>query len=201
MNFWDLSDGTSAVDTGTAFEVGGGEPIPNDTGTISAIEEAKWDGPNEDELSGHAPDEWVELKWRVLKPEAYANRVVFQKVKVFGTSRCKDRTATADKHKRMLMAIDANAGGHLRKVSGKPTDEDLMRCLVGKTMATKVMLWKMTGNDGKERQGNWVSAVAPAKGGGSAAKPSPRPASPPPQQAAPASPPVTDDGYNDDIPF
>ena len=199
-NFWDLSDGTSAIETGTEFAVGGNqEPIPNDTGTISAIEEVKWDGPREDELSGQAPDEWISIRWRVLKPEAYANRVVFQKVKVLGTSRCKDRAATADKHKKMLMAIDANAGGCLRKVAGKPTDEDLMRCLVGKMMATKVMLWKMTGNDGQERQGNWVSAVAPAKGGGGgAAKPAPRPASPPPQQAAPAP-----DGYDgdDDIPF
>ena len=181
-NFWDLNDGTSAVNTDGNFDAGGGdfEPIPNDTGAIAAIEEAKWDGAE--------GDDWISIRWRIARPEAYANRVVFQKVKVFGTFRDKDRKATGDKAKRMLAAIDANAGGCLRKVDGQPSDEDLMRCLSGKMMAIKIMVWKMV-IDGQEKSGNWVSAVAPAKGGAKPAAVAPKPAAPPV------------DSFDDSIPF
>ena len=53
-----------------------------------------------------------------MKPDEFAKRVIFQKVKVFGTSRDKDPQATADKAKRMLAAVDQNAGGKLTKVQG-----------------------------------------------------------------------------------
>lgn len=156
MSFWDLNDG-GTVDNGAEYEMQGGdlEPIPANTGCIAAIEEAKWD-----EFEG---DRYISLKWRVAKPGAYNNRVIFQKVKVYGTSRDKDPEATSDKAKRMLAAIDTNAGGKLMKVEGEPTDQDLMTALMGKMMAIKVMVWKME-IDGEKRSGNWISAVAPAKG-------------------------------------
>lgn len=187
-NFWDLNDGTSAVNTDGNFDAGGGdfEPIPNDTGAIAAIEEAKWDGKD--------GDDWISIRWRIARPEAYANRVVFQKVKVFGTSRDKDRNATADKAKRMLAAIDANAGGCLRKLEAMPGDEDLMRCLSGKMMAIKIMIWKMK-TDGEERVGNWVSAVAPVKGQKQHSQPTPKPA------PKPAATETTAGFSEDDIPF
>lgn len=155
-NFWDLNEGGSATGSGE-FEMGGGDmtPIPSNTGCIAAIEEAKWD-----EYDG---DRFISLKWRVMKPDEYAKRVIFQKVKVFGTSKDKDPKATADKAKRMLAAIDSNAGGKLMKVQGEPSDMDLMSALVGKTMAIKLQVWEMEIN-GEEKSGNWVSAVAPAKG-------------------------------------
>lgn len=156
MSFWDLNDG-SQIENNGSFEMGGGdiEPIPNNTGCLGAIEEAKWDE--------YEDDRYISLKWRVMKPDQYGNRVIFQKVKVFGTSRDKDPKATADKAKRMLAAIDANAGGKLRNVKGEPTDMDLMSCLVGKVMAIKVMVWEMETN-GEKKRGNWISAVAPSKG-------------------------------------
>ena len=183
-NFWDLNDGTSAVNNDGNFDAGGGdfEPIPSDTGAIAAIEEAKWDGAE--------GDDWISIRWRIAKPDAYANRVVFQKIKVLGTSRDKDRKATGDKAKRMLAAIDANAGGCLRKIDTMPGDDDLMRCLSGKMMAIKIMIWRMT-IDGQEKSGNWISAVAPAKGGAKPAAVAKKPA---------AAPPVDSFGEGD-IPF
>lgn len=181
MSFWDLNDGTQAQSE-SSYEMEGGNlaPIPANTGCIAAIEEAKWD-----EYEG---DRYISLKWRVMKPQEYSNRVIFHKIKVYGTNRDKDPKATADKAKRMLAAVDANAGGKLMKVKGEPTDTDLMSALVGKMMAIKVQVWKMTKDDGEKMEGNWISAVAPSKG---AAKKEPEP-EPTPDLA---------DDFDDDIPF
>ena len=173
MSFWDLNDGSKAEGDST-YEMEGGnfEPIPANTGCIAAIEEAKWDSYEE--------DRYISLKWRVIKPDEYGNRVIFQKVKVYGTSRDKDPQATADKAKRMLAAIDSNAGGKLMKLQGEPDDTDLMSALVGKMMAIKLQVWEMEIN-GEEKSGNWISAVAPAKGKAAEAakkaapKPKPKP--------------------------
>lgn len=185
-NFWNLNDGGNAIQGAQgSYEIEGGdlEPIPAKTGCIAAIEEAKWD-----EYDG---DRYISLKWRVAQPQQYANRVIFHKVKVFGTSRDKDPQATADRAKRMLAAIDANAGGRLSKIQSEPTDQDLMSALMGKMMAIKVMVWEMEIN-GEQRKGNWVSAVSPVKGGQASA---PAAAAPqPPAQPAAAN-------WDDDIPF
>lgn len=186
MSFWDLNDG-SEIEKNGEFELGGGslEPIPNDTGCIGAIEEAKWD-----EYEG---DRFINLKWRVMKPSEYEKRVIFQKVKVFGMAKDKDPKSTADKAKRMLAAIDNNAGGKLMKVKGEPSDTDMMSALVGKIMAIKVMKWEFTGDDGVDRQGNWISAVAPAKGKAAEAA---KKAEKKPEPVA-----ETVDDFDDDIPF
>src|SRR5690554_1153252 len=190
MSFWDLNDGSKA-EADSTYEMEGGnlEPIPANTGCIAAIEEAKWDS--------FEQDEYIRLKWRVTKPDDYSNRVIFQKVKVYGTSRDKDPQATADKAKRMLAAIDANAGGKLMKLQGEPDDTDLMSALVGKMMAIKVQVWKMTKEDGEKMSGNWISAVAPAKRkAAEAAKkvaPKPKPEPEPVEEE--------EDDFGDDIPF
>ena len=193
MSFWNLNDGSSVENNG-AFEMGGGdiEPIPGNTGCIAAIEEAKWDEYNE--------DRFISLKWRVMKPDEFAKRVIFQKVKVFGTSRDKDPQATADKAKRMLAAVDQNAGGKLMKVQGEPSDTDLMTALVGKVMAIKVQIWELDKDDNgqvipkdERKRGNWVSAVSPAKGAAAkAAKEAPKAKEPEPEEI---------DDIDDDVPF
>ena len=144
MSFWQLNDGTEAATT-TSFESGGGEiaPIPNNTALIGAIEEAKW--------SSYEGEDYVNLKWRVMRPAEYANRVIFQKLKVFSDKQ-------GDKAKQMLRAIDANCGGKLSKLNDAPEDQDLMMALVGKPMAIKVQVWEMN-----DKKGNWISAVSPAK--------------------------------------
>jgi hypothetical protein len=193
MSFWNLNDGSSVENNGV-YELGGGdiEPIPGNTGCIAAIEEAKWDEYNE--------DRFISLKWRVMKPDEFAKRVIFQKVKVFGTSRDKDPQATADKAKRMLAAVDQNAGGKLMKVQGEPSDTDLMTALVGKVMAIKVQIWERDKDDNgqvipkdERKRGNWVSAVSPAKGSAAkAAKEAPKAKEPEPEEI---------DDIDDDVPF
>ena len=144
MSFWQTQDG-SAVELTTTFESGGGDikPIPDNTALVGAIEEAKW--------SEYDGENYINLKWRVMRPAEFANRVIFQKVKVFNAKQ-------GDNAKRMLAAIDANAGGKLAKLKDAPEDMDLMTALVGKAMAIKVKIWDMNG-----KTGNWISAVAPAK--------------------------------------
>ena len=144
MSFWQKQDG-SAVENTTTFEAGGGEiqPIPNNTALIGAIEEAKW--------ADWEGESYINLKWRVMRPAEYANRVIFQKLKVFSEKQ-------GDKAKQMLRAIDANCGGKLSRLNDAPEDQDLMTALVGKPIAIKVQVWEING-----KTGNWISAVAPAK--------------------------------------
>lgn len=192
MSFWQLNDGTEAQ-TSTTFESGGGDiaPIPNNTQLIAVIEEAKWN-----EYQG---DSTINLKWRVMKPADYANRVIFHKLKVFGTSKDKDKAATADKAKMMLRAIDANCGGKLARLNAAPDDADLMTALVAKPMAIKVQVWDMDG-----KKGNWISAVAPAKAPAPTANAAPsrpqnNPATATQQRQAPVQAAPVDD--EDFIPF
>lgn len=195
MSFWDMNDG-STVEATASYEVEGGDmkPIPDNTGCIAAIEEAKWDD--------YEGDRYISLKWRVMRPSEYEKRVIYHKVKVFGMAKDKDKQATADKAKRMLAAIDQNAGGKLMKVKGEPSDSDLMSALVGKMMAIKVKVWEIDKDkNGKaipkeeRKSGNWICAVAPSKGGQKAApKAEEKPAPAAPIQA------VSND-FDDDIPF
>ena len=179
MSFWQKQDG-SAVELNNTFESGGGEitPIPNNTALIGAIEEAKW--------SEYQGEHYINLKWRIMRPADYANRVLFQKLKVFDAKK-------GDKAKQMLAAIDANCGGKLSKLTETPEDMHLMTALVGKPMAVKVQIWDMNG-----KTGNWISAVSPAKSQAPVQAQAPKPSAPrPPQRQAPVQ--VDDD--LDSIPF
>ena len=164
MSFWSLSDNSSATQNVTgAFETGGGDmpPIPANTQLNAMVEEASWD-----EYEGNRH---IKLKWRVLGGE-YAKRVIFHKIHVFGNPTAKDVKANADKAKRMLAAIDANAGGQLMQIQAEPIDMDLARCRANKMMTIMVQVWEMD-----SKTGNWVSAVAP-RGQGEAPAAAPTPA-------------------------
>jgi hypothetical protein len=157
MGFWYLDDG-STVEGTTEYEAPSGDitPMPDNTDVMAYIDEIKYDDKD--------GAEYISARWRVAKPEAYKNRVVFQKLWVFGNNPSqKDsekRKKQGDNAKRMLAAIDANAGGELMKVSGKPSDEDLQRCLMNKFMVVKLKVWEMEGDNGK-MAGNWICAVSP----------------------------------------
>jgi hypothetical protein len=164
MSFWDLSDGESAKDTGTDYEVPGGNlaPIPNESDVLAIIDEAKW--------ADKDGNEYLSVRWSVLEPEQYKNRKVFHKLWVSDTDPgAKDEAAgikKRDKARRMLAAIDANAGGKLARKDGKPSDDDLGLHLCNKPMIIKCMVWETEDRKtGETITGNWVSAVAPkAKG-------------------------------------
>lgn len=173
-NFWQTSTGESVQQTGS-FEAGGGElkPIPEDTSVMSSAEEASWK-----EYQGIRH---ISLKWRVAKPEQYANRVVFQKLHVNDPDPLK-----ADRAKQMLAAIATNAGGALFQAMQKarehePSDASLST-LCNRPMVQKLGIWELSG-----KSGNYVKAVSPVK------SQTPAPA----QVAAPKPAPVNDD----DIPW
>lgn len=163
MSFFDLSDGKSAKDTGTSFESGGGDfpVIPDNTDVVAVCDSAAWG-----ESMGNRV---IKLRWGVMKPTEYENRKVFQNLKVFDPDPKK-----ADKAKRMLAAIDANAGGKLLALNHEPTDEDLELALTNRFMLLKLKVFTPKGDDGKpdaEKSMNWVAAVSPKDGAPTKAKP------------------------------
>jgi hypothetical protein len=160
MSFWDLSDGGTAAATGTEYEVPTGniEPIPAGSSVLAMIDEIKWDR----KLSG---EEFISARWTVLAPEEYKNRKVFHKLWVTDADpSAKDETAAKnkrDKARKMLAAIDANAGGKLTAKPGIPTTDDLAMALTNKPMVCTIMTWSMPDTrNGGMMHGNWVSAVA-----------------------------------------
>lgn len=165
MSFWDLSDGGTAADTGTDFEIPSGnlEPIPDGSSVLAMIDEAKWDEKDD--------AEYISLRWTVLSPDEYKNRKIFQKLWVTDDDpNAKDAEKAAkkrDKARRMLAAIDANAGGKLTRKPGKPSDDDLTSCLTNKPMIIKAMVWEMPDRErlGEFIRGNWIAAVAPKSKG------------------------------------
>lgn len=153
MSLWDLTDGTKANETGTSFEMGGGsiEPIPDNTDLLAFIEQVDWE--QNDNISGGM--KYIEITWSVLKPSEYANRKIFQKIKVMEPDAKK-----ADNARRMFAAIDANAGGKLAAAGGDPTGFDMMAALANKQMLIKSKVWEME-NNGETKRGNWIAAVSP----------------------------------------
>lgn len=192
MSFWDLSDGETAATTGTEYEIPSGnlDPIPDDSSVLALIDEAKWDQRDE----AH----YISLRWSVLAPDEYKNRKIFHKLWVMDDDpNAKDAKAAAkkrDKARRMLAAIDANAGGKLVQ-AGAPTDESMTSALTNKPMVIKVMVWEMPDREkpGEMIRGNWIAAVAPRDKGVDVKPPKPA-AKPTPKAETPA-------GFDDDIPF
>lgn len=163
MSFFTTSD-NKAIEKSGSMEMGGGdiEPIPAKTQVLAAPDEAKWD-----EYEG---DEYVSLRWSILQPKEYAGRKIFQKIRV-----CDGDSKKSDKAKRMLAAIDTNAGGKLLASGERPTDESLTRCLVNKPMVLLLQLWEIKQDDGTVKRGNWIGAVSPRQAGAAKAEKKPEP--------------------------
>ena len=142
-----FTDEQKATASTGKFEMGGGEPIPDNTDALAAIDEIKW--------SEYEGQRYISARWAIMLPDEYKNRKVFQKIRVLEPD-----TNKADKARRMLAAIDANAGGGLLVSNEEPTDMSLMQNLANKAMVIKIMVWEMNGNNG-----NWVAAVSPKKNG------------------------------------
>jgi len=143
MGFFSTSDGQEIVATGE-YDMGGGsfDPIPDGTRVRAVVENVAYDE--------HENRRNIKITWQVLEPAAYAKRKIFQKLEVFHFD-----TKKADKAKRMLAAIDANAGGKIAKLGREPTDQDLMDALLMKSMLLKLLVWEMNG-----KTGNWVAQVS-----------------------------------------
>lgn len=204
MSFWDLNDGGNAADTGSEYEVPGGgnfDPIPDGSSVLALIDEAVWDQRTE--------AEYISLRWSILAPEEYKNRKVFQKLWVTDldpNAQSNDKALKKrDRARRMLAAIDANAGGGLTKDPGVPTDEALQANLMNRPMVIRLGLWSMPDRNagappGAVIEGNWVQAVAPSDKPLQITEAKPRQAA----QSAPASVPSGGSYANeldDEIPF
>lgn len=181
--------------TATSFEAGGAFELLPEENFLAAIEEIK------NETSAFDNSRFINAKWRIMKPEQYANRVFFQKVRVYDADQSK-----ADRAKQMLSAMAVNAGGKLfsemqSRSETEPSDQSLASMTM-RPMVVKLGIWKMEAkdtNDGKERSGNYVQAVsAPKQQHAPMQPPAPKPATQPAPstQAAPAD--VT---FDSDIPF
>lgn len=160
-DFWGLSDGEQVKATSEYEQAGGTmQPIPDGTQVLAAIDEAKWDSKDD--------NEYISLRWSVLKPDAYKNRKVFQKLWVLGNNPqqtdAEKRKKQGDNAKKMLAAIDTNCGGNLLS-GGKPTDSALQSNLLSKPMIVKLGVWEMKGSMGDTMSGNWVQMVAPKEKG------------------------------------
>jgi hypothetical protein len=171
MSFWQTSDNDDATKTDGSFESGGGnfDPIPEGSSVLAMPDEAKWDSPRD------RSEEFVSIRWSVIAPQEYANRKVYQKLWVDDHDpSVRDSTKAVrktDKAKRMLAAIDANAGGKLARNAKRPDDADLATALLLKQMVIKLGVWSMTNERGEENSGNWVMAVSRKANGTVEAKP------------------------------
>lgn len=189
MSFWNTSDNQQVSNTGT-FEQEGGNlpPIPEGTQCLAMPEEAKW--------AEYDGAQYISIRWTVMAPAEYQNRKIFQKLWVLGNNpNHKDPQKQGDTAKKMLAAIDANAGGKLMASGAAPTDETLAMNLCYKQMMLKLGLWEMTTEGGEAKTGNWVKAVAPAGSAQATQAPVQQPQQP---QQAPQTSQPQDDG---NIPF
>ena len=165
-DIWGVSDGGNAADTGTENEVPGGgnmEPLPEGSKVLAMVEDAEWK-----EDADH--NEFLNLKWSVVRPDEARNRKIFQKlwIKDFDPRERDDAKAEKkrDRARRLFAAIDANAGGKLAKKGGIPDADTIMVALANKLMVLRLGLWEMEDrqNPGQVMSGNWVQAVGPKTG-------------------------------------
>ncbi len=160
MSFFKLSEGQ--LSTNGNFQVSTDiEPMPKDTQVKACIDEVKWDD--------YQGDRYISVRWQVLAPKQFANRKIFQKLKVE-----EGDVKKRDKAIQMLAAIDANCGGKLMSAGVEPTDAAMQKNLLMKPMVLLLDVWEIN-----DKKGNWVKAVS----GSSKQEAPPAPA---PVAAAPA---------------
>lgn len=196
MSFWNLSDGTNAAESvEKEYDAGGGfdnTPLPKGTSVLVMVEEAVW------KAGYQVSEEFVNLKCRVLKPEGYANRVLWFKLWVGDLDpSVKDKekaNAKRDKARKMMLTIDGNAKGRLAKLTKSPTNDDLALALTNAQFVASLGVWDKEDENGKKVPGgNWLMAARPKS-----AEVSEGPA-PVKKRALPTA--GFDDDLDDEIPF
>jgi hypothetical protein len=155
-SFWDLNSGEDIHGQSGEYEIATNlEPIPDNTQALALIDEAKWD-------TAEDGSRFVSLRWNIMAPDEYKDRKVFQKLWVDDFDpRAKKPEDKRDKARRMLAAIDKNAGGKLLKSNDAPDDEALTIALTKKPMIIRIHQWNMVNEKGEAMVGNWIGAVSP----------------------------------------
>lgn len=198
-SFWDVG-GEDLQQSQGSYEQEGGDikPIPDGTQVLALIDEAKWDAFQEG-------DDYISLRWSIMAPNEFKNRKVFQKLWVKGNNPNQadeeKRKAQGVKAKKMLAAIDHNAGGKLMATGEAPTDDSMARSITNKPMVLKLKVWEME-IQGEKKTGNWIAAVSPRNAGAKKAEEEgAKEPAPQAQQTAPgAGEPPAGEG-DDEIPF
>jgi uncharacterized protein YbdZ (MbtH family) len=113
MSFWNNASNNGQGQFSMEEDI---KPIPENTECLAHIEDAVW-GDRPHPTDG---DQYINIKWQVLKPQDYKNRKVFQKLRVLHNNPEK-----AKKQISMLAAIDKNADAGLQEKDGVPDDADL----------------------------------------------------------------------------
>lgn len=135
------------------------EIIPKGTQCLAYIEDAGL------EHSREGDEQYINLKWRVMKPAEINNRVLYQKLRIWDENSNKRNRA-----KRMLEAIDQNSGGVIAAQDKEPDDALLSKALLNKPMLVKLEVWEIDG-----KSGNWICAIAPKPTGDLPPMPAPTP--------------------------
>lgn len=194
MSFWDVGGEDLQKNQGSYEQEGGDiKPIPDGTQVLALIDEAKWDAFQEG-------DDYISLRWSIMAPNEYKNRKVFQKLWVLGNnpnqSDAEKRKSQGVKAKKMLAAIDHNAGGKLLSSGEAPTDDSMARSITNKPMVLKLKVWEME-IQGEKKSGNWIVAVSPRNAGAKKAEEAGA-KEPAPQAQQPS---IEEDELDSEIPF
>lgn len=142
-DFWTVGD-TNVKETSTGeASSGGGALIPHNTKLLSFVESMAWAD------SDFYKSRVVKVRFRVMKPHDYKNRVLFLTIKPFI-----DDTEKRAKELQKLAAILHNADV---KVSGEPSDTDFMKANAKTMMVTAGVFKKPAGEDDIQ----YVQAIGP----------------------------------------
>lgn len=166
MSWWNDSDGNSIADGKKDYTSAGGDfdVIPKGTKVLAMVDDAGW------KAVYQRSEEFINVKWRVMKPSQYEGRVIFQKLFVDDANpqTPPDKIAAKrDAAKRQLSVIDANHKSKLTKLTARPTDQQLALALVAAQCVLSLEVWDKTdpADDTKKVPGgNWVRGINP-KGG------------------------------------
>jgi len=130
IDYW----GEMPESTGDYEQKGGGTLIPEGTIVLASVEEIKT------QTFKDSSHESLNLKWRIEEPDDYNNKVFNQKIKNNGEDPLSQYYDAAKQESRiknaqnMFAAIDANAGGNVKKLMRKPTDSELTQHIVAAKM-------------------------------------------------------------------
>jgi len=165
-DFWGNDDeSTGTVDIGGSFE-----DIPHNTRCVIHIEDVEWKYFDE-KKEGNEDGEnipWVSVKWNIESPVDYENRKLPQKIKYYGDDpkseyfKPEKEEKTKEKARLVFWAIDKNCGGKIAalKLRRVPTDQELQRYLIGKSMIGIIGVWDING-----KTGNYIMKIEPLSSG------------------------------------
>lgn len=130
--------------------------IPDGTKLPVMIEKIEW-------MQSYENEAQLNIMWRVVDGP-HNNRVLFQKLLLQGetkfvTGEKAEKKRVKDGNAFAVICVLAKAT-HLLRGNDWPTDGDLAASLAERRFTITAKVWKMKGDDGQDRTGNWIAGVA-----------------------------------------